>query len=240
VNPPHEDGAKVLHGLQSDYGDSSAKGESTSAEETSSPSRKSPAEQRKAQNNDQLQQALKNDTDHSLFTPEQKKLIEKHGLQYEHHNGDSIYLSAPAKQKGGTDAANSAYWYRTMNQDEFNKLKKTGEIPQTGAYGGIATNRDYANKYLTNNSDGTHTVEFHVPPNGRLKDLMDSEGKINIKPEGNGGTYGLGEKGTKPPTSGGSDLRNSRDIFNEYADPNFRVVDMKIKNPGTLFGTQKS
>jgi hypothetical protein len=185
----------------------------------------------KDQKRAQFQEALKNDTGDKLFTSAEKALIEKHKLQYEHHNANSIYLTAPAEQEGRTLAEDSNYWYRTMGQGEFDQLKKKGEMPPNDSFGGIATNRRYpTDKYMGNDKDGKYTVEFKSPG---LAQKMKEEGKIEPKGEGDGGTFGLGEKGTNPPTSGGKDLRNSLDIFNEYTNTtNSKVVDLKLDNRG--------
>src|SRR6185312_675245 len=122
--------------------------------------------------------------------------IRDFGLGYDHHNDNFIYLKTAAQQEDALEASEAACWYRTMSKEDFSSLLERREVPQKSDYWGIATNREYAKGYLTNTSPASCLVEFDTGGAGRLFQLFQENG-IQIKAEGGGGTFGLGDKGTQ-------------------------------------------
>ena len=140
-----------------------------------------------------------------------------------------------AKQLTRVEAPEAFFWYRCMSKDQFDNLRKKDKIVFTdGGYGGIATNFNYCNGYLTNNQ-GSHIVEF-IPSIDNLKE----EEKWNLysifkqrmkesrlpfvdpKAEGDGGTFGLGF---------GCNNGRYGEIFNELlltSEFTYRLVKFKL------------
>lgn len=169
------------------------------------------------------------------ITEQEKDLIVKFGLTYERHNDRFIYLQTEAGQEGRMVAADARYWYRAVTMDEYQDLRQTGEFAQSESYGGIATNRSYAKQYLTDQSTSVIIAEFDTLQAGKVYQLFTANG-IQIKAEGDGGTYGLGEKGTQDKraktATQKAEQKSSRELFNqEYLAKDPRVVNLRIANP---------
>lgn len=152
-------------------------------------------------------------------------LIGLYNLQYRHHNDEVIFLTAPAQQDAYMEAANTQYWYRAMTPDEFDMLNRNNRF-FGDSYGGIAPNRQYVRGYFTNNSEGTHIIEFRTPGAGYLHGQFSP--KIlewgGVKAEG-GGTYGLGPTGNGKGAAGAA--------FNNLLARGmvtWELVDLRIKN----------
>ena len=91
-------------------------------------------------------------------------LIRSGKLPYKHHNDKSIFfVSNSIHQTTDREANVAKHWYRSMSRSDYIRLKNGGQLHAGDSYGGIATNFNYVDtKYFTNNSDGTHVVEFWV------------------------------------------------------------------------------
>jgi hypothetical protein len=119
-----------------------------------------------------------------------------------------------SKQTGYMDATKARYWYRAMTKEEFDYLvnnfrlninyedvvEEGGVAEKDNRYIGIATNSTYASEYMGNLKKHTHLIEFEVQAPLNLHDeiqktKLKGENVSLPKPEGNGGTYGLGMKG---------------------------------------------
>jgi hypothetical protein len=148
------------------------------------------------------------------------------GLDYRHHNDDVIFLSKTAGQEVGMDADRAEYWYRSMEIADINNFRTKQELTGFSAYGGIATNRDYVQGYFTNNSPGNAIAEWHIPPAGKVYQEMLAQ-HINIKPEGNGGTYGLGPTGTQSSRNG---AKTAMQVFEHFCGATLNVVDFRFEN----------
>ncbi len=175
------------------------------------------------------------------FSDEEMKLMQKHNLQYERHNEQAIYLSAPAEQEHAVDPDKSNYWYRTMNQSEFNHVKQSknnGELPLSDSYQGIATSRKYVTdkKYYNNNSDGKYTVEWHSPG---LAQNMKAQG-INPKAEDGDMSFGLGAQGTPSSHPSQTNPATAHQVFSEFAGPRFQVTNARLDNNGRLPHSKKN
>jgi hypothetical protein len=148
-------------------------------------------------------------------------LIPLYHLVYRHHNDEWIYLTAPVFEEAYTTAAEARYWYRSMTPSEFETLNRNNRF-HGDSYGGIATHRQYVRQYFTNNSEGTHLVEFTTPSAGFLFQQLTPIGQI--KAEG-GGTFGLGPTGTGAGKAGAAfnSLLAKRQIT-------WELVDLRISN----------
>jgi hypothetical protein len=138
-------------------------------------------------------------------------------LVYDHHATQLpvavLKANSEAKQTGPMEATKARYWYRAMTKEEFDYLVKNdvlninyedaveeGVKEEDNRYIGIATNSKYASAYMGNRKKHTHLIEFDVDETLNLHDEIQKmkpkgENVSNPKPEGDGGTYGLGVKG---------------------------------------------
>ena len=137
--------------------------------------------------------------------PATLKLIQDNGLEYDHGNGNVIFLKSNQIQQptiSDTEKDNPPYWYRSMPAEEFQALQNdpNNKVPEPPpkSFGGVSNSYQYSSDsskgYWTNNGPNSVLVEFHAPD---LYPNMKGNG-VNVKGEG-GGTYGLGPKGTQPP-----------------------------------------
>jgi hypothetical protein len=163
-----------------------------------------------------------------LTTDEKRYLTSKAfaGLDYRHHNDEVVFLTKPAGQEGDKDADQAEYWYRSMDIADVNTFRSKRELAGFAAYGGIATNRGYVQGYFTNNSSGNAIAEWHIPPAGCLYQAMRAQ-HINIKPEGNGGTFGLGPSGTPSSRQG---MQTAMQVFEDLCGATLNVVDFRFVN----------
>jgi len=135
-----------------------------------------------------------------------------------------------------------------MSKEEYEALKNhaDGKIPlnpDPNAYGGITQSYGYVTdprKPYFNNWNGYVVVQFNAP--GAHQAFQDAN--LTEKPEANGATsFGLGEQGSKPPTTGkkkpkkgknqpapSSDPSPALGIFNDHL-VGWQVVDAKIDTP---------
>jgi hypothetical protein len=164
---------------------------------------------------------------HMLTQDEKKWLTSKAftGLAYRHHNDAVIFLAKDAGQHDAMDADAAEYWYRAMEIADVNNFRTKQILTGFSSYGGIATNRNYVQGYFTNNSSGNTIVEWHIPAAGNLFQRMQAE-YINIKPEGDGGTFGLGPTGTKSSRN----MRTAMQVFSEVCGSTLNVVDFRFEN----------
>lgn len=148
-----------------------------------------------------------------------------YNLEYRHHNDEWIYLEAHANQDVYKPAADTQYWYRSMTEEEFDKLNRNNRF-YGNTYGGIAPYRKYVRDYFTNNSDGCYIVEFKTPSAGFLyQEFVKRKAEWgDVKAEG-GGTYGLGPTGHGAGSAGAefNRLLALRTIT-------WEVVDLRISN----------
>lgn len=100
------------------------------------------------------------------------------------------------------EATEAKVWYRAMPRSEYLYLKRFGKVQQDASYGGIATNASYSLGYMGNRSDCTHLVEFDLRcfDKSLYQQLRDAAQSLRQavqepKPEGDGGTFGLGMTG---------------------------------------------
>jgi len=151
-------------------------------------------------------------------------MLQHYGLSYRHHNEKVIFLTN-AQEFPETNAESAKSWWRALTPVEFEKLNRNGNF-HGASYGGIAPNREYIvnkNKFFTNDSAGSHVVEFITPELGWLYQLFLKE-NWQPKPEG-GGTYGLG------PTGHGKGLAGS--TFNKFlklGKITWELRDLRIPN----------
>ena len=104
---------------------------------------------------------------------------------------------------------------------EFDVLNRNNRF-HGKRYGGIAPHREYVRQYFTNESDGTHIVEFRSPDAGFVYRALSIHG--DIKAEG-GGTFGLGPTGTGTGKAGAT--------FNKLLAQGrltWKLVDLRIRN----------
>jgi hypothetical protein len=173
------------------------------------------------QNRDRIKQKLLKDYE--------KTLITKHQLKFQRYTNIRvgakrfIFLQTTAGQSTSLNSDQVQYWYRAMDEDEFLKLKRANQFVANESYGGIANCRDYSAKYVTNTGTASIIVEWHIPPAGRLVQLMTEEG-IQYKSENGGFSYGLGEAGTNAGKGADAAFR----IFDKYCGLTFKVVDLRI------------
>jgi hypothetical protein len=156
-----------------------------------------------------------------------RNLIGKFEMRYEHHNDEVIFVKADAAQDEALEAKAAKHWYRAMNEEEFDQMRKNDALAESDSFGGIATNRAYPRSYMTNLGLATHLVEFLVPG---VFDAFRAN-HIDIKAEGGGGTFGLGAKGTQNKSAGGEKISAS-DLFNDLFGSigRWRLVNLRIPN----------
>jgi hypothetical protein len=131
-------------------------------------------------------------------------LIEKGSLMFDRLGGQKkefIYLTREAAVDKYKTAESTTHWYRGMPKEEFDELFKWNIIKDSDdAYTGIAPNREYVKKgFFSNNSTGTHIVEFGSTVNINFDEDFSIYRQFHslgfsLKAEG-GGTFGLGGKG---------------------------------------------
>lgn len=147
-----------------------------------------------------------------------------YSLEYRHHNDNVIFLRSN-RATLDSDANTAIRWYRCMTSAEFDKLNRNNRF-YGDTYGGIAPQATYARQYLTNNSAGSHVVEFTTPNDGYLFNLFTNKGPgWQIKAEG-GGTFGLGPTGNEAGEAGA--------VFNNLLARrviSWELVDLRIPNP---------
>lgn len=129
-------------------------------------------------------------------SPKDAEFADRHGLAHERTNESCVFYIGEPNVRGRMEAQHAQYWYRAMDMDEYNQIKRSGYFPELDNYGGIATNFDYARSYITNDSAACVVVEFDTFETGGLFRRMEGM-DVKVKAEGDGGTYGLGKTGTK-------------------------------------------
>ncbi|CAM3645918.1 hypothetical protein [Rahnella] len=122
-------------------------------------------------------------------------------LRLKHDRFEAIDI----KQKGPLEYDIAKYWYRAMPTDEYQMLEVKNRLyfmdnpAKSESYGGIATNYNYVSNskgYFGAHHPAVYIVEFETPSPGYLYKMFTAENIVAPKPEGDGGSYGLGPKGT--------------------------------------------
>ena len=118
-----------------------------------------------------------------------------------------------------------------MSRSDYIRLKNGGQLHAGDSYGGIATNFNYVDtKYFTNNSDGTHVVEFCVDNTMLLNTEFQSVrggGPIeNAKEESGASSFGLGLTGHY---KGGAGKHFNKML--DKAQITFRLVACRLEVP---------
>jgi len=159
-------------------------------------------------------------------------------IRFVKKNKDWVFFERDANNNalGYFESDEADHWYRTMSKADFIYLLNNSKIVAGSSYGGITPNQNYAAGYLTNKSDGTHTVEFKMNVTGKkfLEELHAKYEKIKgkkqtvISPKAEGGgTIGLGKTGMYGGLAG--------DLFNEMMGNNrihWKLVACKVPLPG--------
>lgn len=171
------------------------------------------------------------------------------GVAIERLSQHHIFFSGDAFVDLDCNMNHTRYLYRCMSEDEFKAFcgsNKLSPVDDKG-YGGMANNRNYAKKYLTNEG-GSHVLEFILPVNMPVSSLMDLaynsldeakklESSVKKKAshvnrqqpklENGGVSIGLGPSGQYEGHIGKivNEMLANRTI-------EWRVVDFRMKRPG--------
>jgi hypothetical protein len=133
-------------------------------------------------------------------------LIDLEGLEERHDRYEATLIN----QKNGIEIEQAIFWYRALSEDEYQMLEEKNRLffadnpCVKSGYGGIATNYNYVSSprtYFGKKHSATHVIEFKTPTAGFLYNEFRAQG-IPLKAEGDGGTYGLGETGSKNGMAG--------------------------------------
>lgn len=136
---------------------------------------------------------------------DERKLVDSRAFTTERFTDSVVFFFEYAHTIGDSPYELTRHWYRAMPTHEYEYLKTHNQL-NCQYYGGIASNYTYSkDKYLTNNGDNTHLVEFSVGMDGKkfvqlvhdeTKRLQGKKWRFNdLKPERGSLSIGLGRTG---------------------------------------------